>query len=592
MSVVTDIRPRPGVPHNLDAEREALGKCLLDPSLLLECGLEEQDFFAAKHRHIWAALLWLRADGETIDTVHLGDRLDRMGRLEQGGGHAYLLDLTDTVPSAVPTALLRRLRHEREALATVNRFQAAVSNDDLPEARRALAAGLELLNGGQSKPTSPIDAAWRTLGELDALDNPPAPRQWLLERPDEETNGATRKGVLAMGKTGLLISPGGVGKTLVLVQLALAVATGRTWLEHFITSTPGRVLIALAEEDVEEIRRRVYSVARAMRLTDEQRQLAAQNIVSMALAGTNVALVESQGGRTTETTMLHELRKKLDASEWRLVILDPLSRFAGGDTEKDNAAATRFIEAAESLCKAPGSPAVLIAHHTAKPFRGPGRPASASANDARGASALKDGVRWVANLEALDGGDARLTVTKSNYGPAGSPIHLTRDFDQGGYLRILTNEERKNRETARSKREADELTVVHERIFVAVEEAPGVSKETLSKTLGIRAQEVRKGVDYLIEIGRIERLGRSGLQVCGSLLPEPSRPSQHRPDPSRDGRPPLPTTPSRPSHPFKGGRDGRDGSEGGGAAADGEQGSEQEPEAQWARQEPPSGRGV
>ena len=58
------------------------------------------------------------------------------------------------------------------------------------------------------------------------------------------------------------------------------------------------------------------------------------------------------------------------AGGFRLVVVDPLSRFAGPDAEKDNAAATRFMQALESLA-APDR-AILNAHHTNKLSRGPG----------------------------------------------------------------------------------------------------------------------------------------------------------------------------------------------------------------------------
>lgn len=390
-----------------------------------------------------------------------------------------------------------------------------------------------LLKKASEPPPGPLDHVWRTLGEWNVLKEQPPPRRWLLERPDEETNGTTRKGVLAMGKTGLLVAPGGVGKTLALVQLAIAVATGRTWLDHFHTPNPGRVLLVLAEEDIEEIHRRVYSVTRAMRLTDEQLDLCAQNIVAMPLAGVHAALVESHGGRTVETELLGALRKKLGESEWCLVILDPLSRFAGGDTEKDNAAATRFVEAAESLAKVKGSPAVLIAHHTSKPPR-KDRNGPVSADDARGASALGAGVRWVANLEAIADGGARLTVTKSNYAPKGAALHLIRDFDQGGYLRTLTSEELRLRAEAGERKTAEEISALQGRIRVVLEEHPGLSKDKLAEKLQTRKQHVRTAVDNLAQMGLVEAVGRYGFKLSGDWTvgrPQvvPGRPSDELP---------------------------------------------------------------
>ena len=286
----------------------------------------------------------------------------------------------------------------------------------------------------------------------------PEPRRWLLTREHRShpQDAVDNVGVLPLGKVGMLAAGGGVGKTMALVQLALAVATGRSWLDTFRTPNPGRVLLALAEEDAEEVQRRVYNAACVMKLTAEQRSMAVANIVVLPLAGCSVALVAGEGGHVEETDTLRALRARLakdvdgEPVEWRLIILDPLSRWAGADTEKDNAAATRFVEAIETLAlQSSGNPTVLLAHHTAKATRGN------EANDAgaaRGASALTDGVRWVANLDN-DGGDAALLTipTKSNYSRAdGFRVALVRDRDHGGALRPMTPDELAARDAARA----------------------------------------------------------------------------------------------------------------------------------------------
>src|SRR5207249_3911409 len=105
-----------------------------------------------------------------------------------------------------------------------------------------------------------------------------------------------------------------------------------------------------------------------------------------------------------------------------LVIIDPLSRFAGTDVEKDNAAATRFAQVLESMIQ-PGAACGLtmaVSHHTGKDPADPGKRDPDSADPIRGASALVDAVRWAAILkrrsrhtdapELLD-----LRVVKTNY---------------------------------------------------------------------------------------------------------------------------------------------------------------------------------
>lgn len=322
-------------------------------------------------------------------------------------------------------------------------------------------------------PPEPLDDVWKTLGEWGSLITAPPARRWLLERPDDECNGARNIGVLPLGKVGMLVSAGGVGKTMALVQLALAVATGRKWFDHFGVANPGRVLLALGEEDAEEIGRRVYQAAHAMRLTDAQLELAAANIVAMPLAGRPVTLVDARDGVTAGTELLAALRKRLGAAkDWRLIILDPLSRFAGADTEKDSAAATRFVEVAESLIRSPGGPSIIVAHHTNKVSRTEGNAANAA--NARGSTALIDGARWSSELMSTGDDTVEFKVTKSNYAPYGPKLALVRDADHGGFLRVQTSAEQNQRLEQASEKGRARMHNVRELVIKTIAENPGL----------------------------------------------------------------------------------------------------------------------
>lgn len=299
---------------------------------------------------------------------------------------------------------------------------------------------------------------WEKHGKLspDTFTTAPPEPKWLLTRGDRSK--AQVPGALRLGKVGLLVAAGGVGKTQALVLLAIAVATGGWWLGTFHVATPGRVLLALGEEDAEEVHRRIYQAAKMLGLSASDRALVLERIVVLPLAGVPVGLVEKDRmtGNVTTTDILDALRKKLtEGGEWSLIALDPLSRWAGAETETDNASATRFIEAAETLVTSPGTPTVLLAHHTPKADRknrtGPSTP--------RGASALYDGARWVATLEAFEPSDygakdgarlpfdvLELAITKSNYAERGAPLRLTRDRSNSGALRPLTAPEEKSLE--------------------------------------------------------------------------------------------------------------------------------------------------
>lgn len=301
-------------------------------------------------------------------------------------------------------------------------------------------------DGAPAEPPDPFASHWRTLAAhgLDLSAHPPR-REWLLEVDGE--------GALPMGKCGVLAAGGGTGKTIALVQLALAVATGGLWLDRFAVTRPGRVLVALAEEDIGEVHRRFYRAACAMGLDRDARALAAQRIVALPLAGTPVALTaKDERGNVTTAPALEALRARLAADTWSLLILDPLARWAGDDTEKDNAAATRFVQAIETLTAAPGSPTVLVAHHSSKSS------VSDGAANVRGASGLVDAFRWAATMDKIEGDNVRgvrLHLSKTNYTRPWPDVLLTWSDDEHATGSLVLANATQQEALARASRQAD-----------------------------------------------------------------------------------------------------------------------------------------
>jgi hypothetical protein len=282
----------------------------------------------------------------------------------------------------------------------------------------------------------------------------PAKREWLLRLPGPPGPERLDAGVLPLGKVGMIAAPGGAGKSWAVTQLALAVATGRDWL-GFKVDRPGSVLLILGEEEEEEARRRLFYAAAAMGLGQEERERAAKRLWVLPMAGRPVALTRElervEGDALPVTPMAEELERRLKdttpPAPWRLVVLDPLSRFAGGDVEKDNAAATRFVQVVERMAHL--GPTVIVTHHTGKVSRadeseakpGAQKTEAAATIAARGASALTDGVRWVARLSGRPRREGAprlsdLVVVKSNYAPTPDPVTLCADENANGALRV------------------------------------------------------------------------------------------------------------------------------------------------------------
>ena len=284
----------------------------------------------------------------------------------------------------------------------------------------------------------------------------PPPPSWLLW---PGAAGAGRVGMMRRGKVALLSARGGTGKTAALCGLALAVASGKPWLQEpagrhgdgagfgVDPSAAGQlVALLLGEEDKDEINRRLLDAAEMMGL--DASKLRELSLVVGPLDGVQVPLVQAAeaGHALNVEDLVERLETLAKGRPYAAVLVDPLSRFGGPECEIDNHAATLAITALERLTKLPGFPAVVVAHHERK---GGG----AGADAVRGASGLTDGARWVARLEHVlvedEGrtrpyrtskgrGMVRFEVVKSNYAPAPEPRLLV---NAEGALRVAQSGE-------------------------------------------------------------------------------------------------------------------------------------------------------
>ena len=86
--------PSPGVngggpPHNIEAEQSVLGAILLSErslyALIIEEGLQPDDFYRERHRVTYSAMLRLYIANEPIDPLTVAEALRQSGELEAAG---------------------------------------------------------------------------------------------------------------------------------------------------------------------------------------------------------------------------------------------------------------------------------------------------------------------------------------------------------------------------------------------------------------------------------------------------------------------------------------------------------------------------
>lgn len=541
-------------PHDLDAERAILSAGLMRPELIddLSTRVRVDDLYSDQHRVIWAQMLALRSAQSPVDIITLCGALRERETLSRAGGPAYVSELLEATPSVAPSRvdayvrLIARAARKRRLIGEAQTIAAEgygdVSESWEVDAAQRVASAAEL----DTDRRAVVARAWQPM-PMSWLDTRPPAREYLLRYPTRDGAACppgTGDGFLPRGKAAMLASEGGVGKTMILIQLAVSLATGHPWLGMFEAdweARKGRVLLALAEEDAEEAQRRLYTVATSLRLTQEQRERLVARLVILPLAGQPVSLLQTgshgsgtgshgsgTGGNLVETDEMAALRRRLiaDAGEhgWSLIVLDPLARWAGPDVESDNTAATRFVQAAESLTKVPGHPTVLVAHHSSKNSRREGKA------DSRGVTGLTDGFRWAATLRH-NRGQVLFEQTKSNYSKSmDEPITLARGV--GGTLCIQSEADREleaqrvedSREARSAAREdAEERAIVAamgkiQRAVAASVPGSLKSRDHMVRLVGGRASVNQAAISRLLASGAIVK-GEGGY-VNSTAIPQ------------------------------------------------------------------------
>lgn len=278
------------------------------------------------------------------------------------------------------------------------------------------------------------------------LGNPLDLRHVLTTRPPALDQ--VLPGLLA-GTVGMLAGPGGVGKTMLELQLAVALASGladrdglvSTWTDGQADAVPRRVVLVAAEEPVEVICIRLHAILATLHLLEvlpegqsmsRAVELLSDNLLIYPLAGrARLSLIDGQLRRTRH---MHELESACSGA--RLVIVDPLRQVHLQDENRSDA-----MSALVSLFKALAQntrAAVVFAHHTsrASDWQGMGDAAGA----ARGSTALSADVRWQLNLTSVSKEQARnwgltaeqadrhalLHHAKGNYAAKAQPLLLER----------------------------------------------------------------------------------------------------------------------------------------------------------------------
>jgi len=254
------------------------------------------------------------------------------------------------------------------------------------------------------EPDPPRSSVFFSAAELEG--QPIPARQWLVD------------GLIPSGTVSLLGGDGGTGKSLVALQLAVAVATGGAWLGKPVTS--GRAIYVSAEDDHDELHRRLSDItcAEGVTLAD------LDNLTVRSLAGEDalLAALDRSGGVLHASALYHEADTRIRDESPALVVFDTLADLFPGN-ENDRAQARQFIGLMRGLAIRHECAVVLLAHPSLSGLN--------SGSGTSGSTGWNNSVRSRLYLTRViqegyePDSDARLLSTmKSNYGRTGGEISM------------------------------------------------------------------------------------------------------------------------------------------------------------------------
>jgi RecA-family ATPase len=237
-------------------------------------------------------------------------------------------------------------------------------------------------------------------------DQPVPERQWTV------------KDRIPASNVTLLSGEGSVGKSILSLQLAVAVVLGRDWLGTL--PEPGAALVACCEDDEKELWRRLdlifahygaaYTEFKDMHL--------------VALAGQETIMAAPDRNGLIQTTKLFgRIREAACDIKPKLIVLDNSADVYGGN-ENDRAQVRQFIGLLRGMAIASGAGVLLTSHPSLTGINtGTGLSGSTAWNaSVRSRLYFK---RAVTDKDEEPDPDMRvLEVMKSNYGPIGETINL------------------------------------------------------------------------------------------------------------------------------------------------------------------------
>jgi RecA-family ATPase len=274
-------------------------------------------------------------------------------------------------------------------------------------------------DNSDSNSDTPAALAWI---DMSRWDNEPAPaREWAV------------RDRVPLRQVGLFSGEGGAGKSVIELMKNVAHVTGKDWLGSM--PEPGGAFYVGAEDEEDEIRRRLEAIARHYGVTFKD--LSAGGLKALCLLGQDATLCATAGksGKVETTALYRSLYEQAGDLKPKNISIDTLSRaFAG--SEIDRVQVYGFATHMQALAMAANGSVTVLSH--------PSLAGIASGTGISGSTAWHGAFRFRQYLRGVkpDGNEQpdddlrELEFKKNQYGPRSETLVLRYDRERHLFLPI------------------------------------------------------------------------------------------------------------------------------------------------------------
>jgi len=254
--------------------------------------------------------------------------------------------------------------------------------NDLARAHGLDRVKFEILNMGLGLTKNPI---------RNMVKDPP-PKVWLVDN------------LLEKSKPAILASVGGVGKSMMALDLAVKISQGGgMWFDHPI-NRGGNVVVISAEDDLNEIHRRIKALD-----PDDKRFTAPYDVYTYTIPDSPepLILIKDDKNGLSITPKAQEMLAELEQiPNLELVVIDPIQAMSAAPISSSNEAAQLYCQLCASISSRFNTTCLSIHHMSKTALQSDDDPMSVRSK-IRGASSLVDGHRlaialWLGNEEEVE----------------------------------------------------------------------------------------------------------------------------------------------------------------------------------------------